>query len=209
MDEGIELIDAIKKKDFETFKKIIEEKEITDLNLLGNNGETPINYAVKYGTPEIVGYLIDKGICNINEVIGSEPTPLMVACIVEETEMVNLLIEKGADLEIKDSDGDTALLLAALYKNAHIICSLILAGANVDAKNNLGQNVYDILRTNLELNEFDREIINDLLLKSRVERKDQPYDIPLGGGKKRRKTKKIKKRSRRKSKKRSKKSKNT
>ena len=51
------------------------------------------------------------------------------------------------------------------------------------------------------------DIIRTRIDMLRISTMYKQYDIPLGGGKKRRKTKKIKKRSKRKSKKRSKKSK--
>jgi ankyrin repeat protein len=42
-------------------------------------------------------------------------TPLHYACKVGKTEVVEALLEKGADLHAKDNDGSTPLLLAGLH----------------------------------------------------------------------------------------------
>lgn len=177
----------LEKKNIELVKQIIEDKGITDLNVISDTGETPLNYSVKYGTPEIVEYLIDNGLCDINQVEDS-PTPLMVACAYQNQEMVKLLIEKGPDLELKDDDGDTALLIAALFNDLSIVENLIDAGANIDAQNNDRQTVDNILNHNLEIDHRGRERILIKLLHLRLLKSNTPYEIPLGGGKKRRKT---------------------
>ena len=203
MSDEVYLIDAIREKNIELVKQIIEDKGITDLNVISDTGETPINYSVKYGTPEIVEYLIDKGLCDINQVIEDSPTPLMVACADENQEMVKLLIEKGADLELKDDDGDTALLIAALFNDLSIVENLIDAGANIDAENNDSQTVDYILNHNVELNVFGRERVLTKLLQLRLEQLYTSYE--LGGGKKRKKTiKKSKRKNKSKKKKKSK-----
>jgi len=60
---------------------------------------------------------------------------------------------------------------------------------------------------NQTIDERGKDIIRTKIDMLRTSTMNKLYDIPEGGGKKRRKTKKIKKRSKRKSKKRSKKSK--
>ena len=203
MSGEVYLIDAIREKNIELVKQIIEDKGITDLNVISETGETPINYSVKYGTPEIVEYLIDNGFCDINQVMDDSPTPLMVACAYQNQEMVKLLIEKGADLELKDDDGDTALLIAALFNDLSIVENLIDAGANIDALNNDRQTVDYILNHNLEIDHRGRQIVLTKLLQLRLQQSYNTHE--LDGGKKRRKT--IKKSKRKKKSKKKKKSK--
>jgi ankyrin repeat protein len=51
---------------------------------------------------------------------------------------VPLLIEKGANVNAKDSSGNTPLILAVAKKDIEIIKLLIEKGANVNSKNNYG-----------------------------------------------------------------------
>jgi ankyrin repeat protein len=52
--------------------------------------------------------------------------------------MVRLLIDYGADINTIDSDGDTPLHRAASQGSLEIVKSLLDAGADVGAKNNMG-----------------------------------------------------------------------
>ena len=57
----------------------------------------------------------------------------MNACIMNNTELVKLLLENGADINAKDKNGDTALDLASINENNEnneIIKILENAGAN-------------------------------------------------------------------------------
>lgn len=78
---------------------------------------------------------IDDGASSYNW-FGMEPTdtPLTLACASGETEVVQFLIDSGADLEIQNSFGATALHMA--ISSGSIVCvSLLLEnGADVNAK---------------------------------------------------------------------------
>jgi ankyrin repeat protein len=50
------------------------------------------------------------------------------------TEIVQLLLEKGADVNAKDDDGRTALMLAAEKGHTEIVQLLLERGANVNTK---------------------------------------------------------------------------
>jgi ankyrin repeat protein len=55
-------------------------------------------------------------------------------------EVVEFLIQKGADIEAKDNDGMTALMKASFMGRKEIVELLIQNGADVNQKNNNGQN---------------------------------------------------------------------
>ena len=73
-------------------------------------------------------------------------TPLMLAIGNENfySSDYSLLISEKSDLEIKDKDGDTALLIATSV-NPDVIEDLITLGAAPTAKNNSGNNVLHIM----------------------------------------------------------------
>jgi ankyrin repeat protein len=52
---------------------------------------------------------------------------------------VKLLLEKGAELEAKDSSGWTALSYAARYGNEAVVKLLLEIGAELEAKSSSGQ----------------------------------------------------------------------
>ncbi|HNI94438.1 MAG TPA: ankyrin repeat domain-containing protein, partial [Leptospiraceae bacterium] len=65
-------------------------------------------------------------------------TPLHNAAESDDLDTVKYLIEKGADIRIKDKDGNTPLHKAAESGELNIVKYLIQKGADVNAKNNQG-----------------------------------------------------------------------
>jgi len=65
-------------------------------------------------------------------------TALMGAGNEGHLDVVNWLLENGANLEAKDNQGWTALTWAANAGQTEIVVSLIKAGASLEAKDNLG-----------------------------------------------------------------------
>lgn len=74
------------------------------------NHLTPLMFAAPFGTPDLVRTLIDAG-ANVNARDIRDMTPLMLAVSSEtqNTEVVRLLLEKGADTKAKSVLGETAL----------------------------------------------------------------------------------------------------
>jgi hypothetical protein len=68
-------------------------------------------------------------------------TPLLIASQENHVECVQFLLELGADLEVADHDGDTALL-AAVYGHAHETVKILLEeGASHLARRNDGSTI--------------------------------------------------------------------
>ena len=66
-------------------------------------------------------------------------TPLRVSCNYGRLEVVKFLVEKGADIEIKDLDGNTPLILASSNNRSQIFKFLVEFGnANIEVKNDEG-----------------------------------------------------------------------
>ena len=81
------------------------------------------------------------------DVNGREPatsaTPLMAAATFGQPEAARLLIEKGAQVAHRNSEGSTALHLASFFAFPELVTLLIENGAQVDARDNKGQTPLD------------------------------------------------------------------
>ena len=66
---------------------------------------------------------------------------LHAAISADDTEMVRILVEGGADVDARDPFGETVLHAAIDGNSPEIVEILVAAGANVDAKDSLGEPV--------------------------------------------------------------------
>lgn len=89
------------------------------------------------------------------------------AVSMRSPKMVRLLIDYGADINIIDSDGDTPLHRAASQGSLEIVKSLLDAGADVGAKNNMGLKAASVAKI-AELSSLDEnfDLIVTLLKSS-------------------------------------------
>lgn len=110
------LIFSITFDQYEVFKQLLDSG--ADPNLTANDGSTPIMYAAGLGKASTSAKYQNKGML----------------------EYVKALIKKGAKLDLKDSNGNTALHHAAQKGLVEIYELLAQNGANVDVKNNKNLN---------------------------------------------------------------------
>ncbi|PCH55134.1 MAG: hypothetical protein COC21_03325, partial [Verrucomicrobiales bacterium] len=127
-----------------------------DVNAKDNDGRTPLHYAAKYATKEVVELLIPNG-ADVNAKMKDGATPLHVAAQDGHKEIAELLIDKGADVDAQDVNGWTPLHSTAYEGHRGIVELLIVKDADVNAKDVNG-------RTPLDLGIFTSEIA-DLLRK--------------------------------------------
>lgn len=87
-------------------------------------------------TPDFIAFLLDNGadaLIDRKDSDGFGKTPLMYA--INYPAIVSLLIERGADLNVKGAGHNTAIHFAVERQNIEVVRLLIEAGANLDIQN--------------------------------------------------------------------------
>ena len=87
--------------------------------LLDHIGWTPLHYACAKGQLEVAHFLITNGAIVDSMSLGNT-TPLMMAVQSGNEQLVKLLLDKGADLQLRNSQGLTAIDIADVYDKAWI-----------------------------------------------------------------------------------------
>jgi ankyrin repeat protein len=80
---------------------------------------TPLHYACATGHLEVAQFLIANGAIVDSMSLGNT-TPLMMAVQSGNEQLVKLLLDKGADLQIRNAQGLTAIDIADIYDKAWI-----------------------------------------------------------------------------------------
>ncbi|MBQ7257031.1 MAG: ankyrin repeat domain-containing protein [Abditibacteriota bacterium] len=108
-----------------------------DINKPDKDGFLPIYSAIISDNLRLVKDLIGKGV-DVNAIINNDKdTPIGEACKLNRENIVNYLIEVGADLNAKDNYGFTAVHDAVLYPK--ILKKLIEKGADINQKDFEGE----------------------------------------------------------------------
>jgi len=113
------LLEATWMQDLDLIKRLIDLGAQPDLPIKsrGNNnmdGETPLMWASGYGNRSIVTELLKKT-KNINQTDTKGETALSHAALNSQAEIVQLLLDAGADVSIRNKDGQT--ILDFMYQN--------------------------------------------------------------------------------------------
>lgn len=106
------LLEACSKEDYQNVSDLLQNG--TDVNVANKFGYTPLERAVRYAykneeaAAKIVLLLLDSG-ANINAQNISGETALMKAATYNYGEIARILIKHGADVNIRRTDGNTAI----------------------------------------------------------------------------------------------------
>lgn len=104
---------------------------------------SPLHEAILTGNMDMLDVLLDYG-ANLHLRPGESHLPaLSFACIHAGPQIISRLIERGADIEIKDAGGMTPLFHAAGRRSSSAVETLIELGANVRALDHEGRNILD------------------------------------------------------------------
>jgi ankyrin repeat protein len=87
-------------------------------------GWTPLHYACAKGQLEIAQYLLANG-ATVDSFSPGNTTPLMMAVQSGNEILVKLLLDKGADLQLRNSQGLSAIDIAVIYEKPWIAEGLL------------------------------------------------------------------------------------
>lgn len=124
-----------------------------DVNSKTLQGVPLLCVATRNDSKEMLELLLEKG-ADINEVSEDRGySPVMDAVWRKNYEIAKLLIDRGADLSIMSSDGQSILVLAVGNGNSKIVKLLLDSGADPDVKDSMGMSArgYASLFKNEEL----------------------------------------------------------
>ncbi|CAB3979635.1 Myotrophin [Paramuricea clavata] len=104
-------------------------------------------WGVKNGDLDKVRELVEKKGCNVNGELMNGRNPIHFAADYGQREVIDYLVNQGADMNVPDKHGITPLL-AAIYEG-HLECvKLLLAkGAKKDGKSPTGESYKDAAET--------------------------------------------------------------
>ncbi|XP_040342676.1 fibronectin type 3 and ankyrin repeat domains protein 1 isoform X1 [Herpailurus yagouaroundi] len=116
-------------------------------------GCTALHWAADGGHCNVIEWMIKDG-CEVDAAdTGSGWTPLMrVSAVSGNQRVASLLIEAGADVNMKDKDGKTPLMVAVLNNHEELVQLLLDKGADASVKNEFGKGVLEMARV------FDRQV---------------------------------------------------
>lgn len=104
-----------------------------------------LHYCGEYDTnAEITSFLINQKNANMNArnyTDESKDTPLMTAITYDNMKVFNILLQFGADINMQNKDGASALGRAVRYDRTQMIDKLLLSGIDVNLQNSDGDTV--------------------------------------------------------------------
>ncbi|KAI9207399.1 ankyrin repeat-containing domain protein [Polychytrium aggregatum] len=111
------------------------------INVADDNGSTALIFAAS-SLPAAVDVLLESG-ADVNAVTSAGRTPLMMACESQLRLGFNsILRDSRTDVNHRDENGDSALLIAATCKTHNYCEALLERGAEIDIRNNSGNTVF-------------------------------------------------------------------
>ena len=97
---------------------------------------TCLDFAANHGHTETVRYLVGLPDVDVNHRNAANYTALYYAVEDKHTDVVQVLIDAGADIETKNNDGNSPLHVACVSGSLDMVKMLVRAGAGVRVTNN-------------------------------------------------------------------------
>jgi ankyrin repeat protein len=108
--------------------KLLFGKDKSVVNAIDEKGSSMLILACYRGNQDVAKFLIQNG-ADLNYV-SVNGTALMACVFKSEFELVDELLKKNINLDLTDTNGQTALMLAVQFINVGMVKKLVFAGAN-------------------------------------------------------------------------------
>jgi len=118
-----------------------------DKELSKERGWKPIHIACYNDHYRVARLLVENGVdlnCVNDEIKGYTPLHIVISTEKPSLELIELFLQKGADMNKKNSNGSTALHLAVFWNHLDVLQALIAAKANMTITNNKGRTALDL-----------------------------------------------------------------
>ena len=135
--QAAEIHQAVQNGDLAAVKALVE-KDDTAVHSRDSDGRTPLHWACRGRSTDIVAYLIEKG-ADANALDNNQTAPLHSLAVRNLTEAAELLISKGAEISILDYVNQTPLHHSASSGHKEISALLAQKGAKLEIKDNWGR----------------------------------------------------------------------
>lgn len=130
------LILAASRGDLEVVKALLRGG--ANVNQRDDQGFTALLRALQRNDYEVADLLVDQPNLDVN-VVGTNSVPVLTSYVVRQRDdVVGRLLSRGANVNLPDQDGDTALHAAMQRGSLNLVQALLSKGANPNAKNKLG-----------------------------------------------------------------------
>ncbi|MVZ67096.1 hypothetical protein GQF61_14640 [Sphingobacterium sp. DK4209] len=115
------------------------------INEISVHGFYPLGIAAHFGKEEIVRMLLlSHANPNASSTNGYQVYPIHAALSAQQHNIVKMLIEAGAEVNVIQASRTTPLHLAAQQGNIDLIIILLEQGADISIRNDFGQNASDL-----------------------------------------------------------------
>ncbi|CAG9310782.1 unnamed protein product [Blepharisma stoltei] len=103
-----------------------------------------LKVAICHNDFQLAASVLNRGF-DINSILDKRRkySPLLLASQLGKLEMVEYLVSRGADLNARDFEGNTPLMMAVIHEQTDVIKALVSFGAKLDLKDNYGYTAID------------------------------------------------------------------
>ena len=163
----------------------LDESKCDDKPVIPLSYRIPAQEYIEKGEYNQLNKLISSGELNVNEYIfdGCGKTPLLYAVQKSTKEIVELLLDKGADINLcEKSTGNSALYIASVDIKNDIV-SLLIKNSKLDynLKNNNHHDIFEALDEFFKGKEIPKEKKDKLnnIIKSIKEAKERSHNVEI------------------------------
>jgi len=153
---------AALKKDCTMLKKLVAAG--ANLKIMDNSEKTPLHYAAAGNSEECARFLLENGAdANLQDNFGRDAANTLASLGKDENpELFKMLVGKSADIERRDKDKKTLLIIAAEKGYADYIKFLISSGVSPLSKDFSGRTALDYAAESLEAGRIDSAVFEEI-----------------------------------------------